>query len=305
MLQYFRTGEPVLYASTSPDGGETWPNATATNVPNPNAKVCLLSEASLPLLAFNDDTSGRSPLSLASSDEHAEKWAKLADLEYTNGMSFAYPTVVRNSTSGEVLVSYSYNYKGVKVAHVTGLPPPPPTLRKAAALSPSPPLAAPVLFASKESAARFVVDNAGKNATWQPKHPDTLLTYLTAPKPLAKAGDVVKLTWQWRSNGTDECASSKWGGKGCFANGCDGTASYKSVHCVGGTGDFRIFVGQSAGVAVSASGFCETQDYNVSERARACARVHPRACMRVHACACEHARARTRARGPTWRAAPR
>jgi len=122
VLQLFRTGEPVLLASVSLDNGATWSNATHTTVPNPNAKVCLLSNATSPLLAYNDDTSGRSPLSIASASPDASKWTKLVDVEpRTEKDAFAYPTI-RQKTSGEVIVSYSYNYKGIKAAHVTGLP---------------------------------------------------------------------------------------------------------------------------------------------------------------------------------------
>ncbi len=130
ILQYFRTGESVLYESTSIDNGMTWPNATSTIIPNPNAKVCLYSNATIPLLAYNDDTTGRSPLSLATTDASVSRWVLAANIE-TGAGSFAYPTVVRNnflsgyaaaeSARGEVLVSYSYNYKGIKLAHVNGV----------------------------------------------------------------------------------------------------------------------------------------------------------------------------------------
>ena len=127
ILQYFRTGKSVLYESTSSDGGLTWPNATETSIPNPDAKVCLYSNATLPLLAYNDDTKGRSPLSLAKSDSLVSSWEVLVDIEAGAG-SFAYPTVVRQpiqapaSGGSEVLVSYSYNYQGIKLAHVQGVP---------------------------------------------------------------------------------------------------------------------------------------------------------------------------------------
>jgi len=121
VLQLFRTGETVLYASVSSDDGATWSDAAPTDVPNPNAKVCLLSNATRPLLAYNDDTSGRSPLSVAAASPDAAKWTKLVDVEpRADKESFAYPTI-RRKTTGEVLVSYSYNYRGIKAAHITGL----------------------------------------------------------------------------------------------------------------------------------------------------------------------------------------
>jgi predicted neuraminidase len=116
-----RAGETVLYASVSSDDGATWSDAAPTDVPNPNAKVCLLSNATRPLLAYNDDTSGRSPLSVAAASPDAAKWTKLVDVEpRADKESFAYPTI-RRKTTGEVLVSYSYNYRGIKAAHITGL----------------------------------------------------------------------------------------------------------------------------------------------------------------------------------------
>ena len=121
VLQLFRTGETALYASVSSDDGATWPNASQTDVPNPNAKVCLLSNSSAPLLAYNDDTHGRSPLSIASAPPSATAWTRRIDVEpKTATDSFAYPTI-QQKTTGELLVSYSYNYKGIKCAHVTGL----------------------------------------------------------------------------------------------------------------------------------------------------------------------------------------
>jgi predicted neuraminidase len=124
VLQYFRTGKSVLYESVSSDGGFTWPNATATSILNPDAKVCLYSNATLPLLAYNDDTKGRTPLTLAKSDASVSSWVNIVDIESTAG-SFAYPTVVRQPLPGSesvVLVSYSYNYQGIKLAHVLGMP---------------------------------------------------------------------------------------------------------------------------------------------------------------------------------------
>jgi hypothetical protein len=126
-----------------------------------------------------------------------------------------------------------------------------------------PPFSTPWLFASTASQSRFAV--AGSTATWTPAHPDTVVTYLP-PHSLKSPGDTVSLAWQWASNGTDECPASTWGLRGCVANKCSTTDAYKSVHCVGGTGDFRIFVGDTAtSPPLNGSGFCDTDSYGPME----------------------------------------
>ena len=133
-----------------------------------------------------------------------------------------------------------------------------------AAAAPLNPLAYPIFAADTGTLARFKV--AGGSAAWTPRHPDTLVAYLP-PQPLSKVGDAVAVALSWRSNGTDECARSTWGGGGCVANKCASTSAYKSVHCVGGTGDFRVGLFDSAGAGkASASGFCPFTSYSDMEK---------------------------------------
>ena len=106
------------------------------------------------------------------------------------------------------------------------------------------PLAAAVFAADTSTLSRFHV-LANGTATWAPQHPDTLLAHLS-PQPLAKPGDAASVSFAWRSDGSDVCGASTWGGDGCVANGCSGANAYKSVHCVGGTGDFRVGLFDSA-----------------------------------------------------------
>ena len=127
------------------------------------------------------------------------------------------------------------------------------------------PLAAAVFAADTSTLSRFHV-LANATATWAPQHPDTLLAHLP-PQPLAKPGDAASVSFAWRSDGSDVCGASTWGGDGCVANGCAGANAYKSVHCVGGTGDFRVGLFDSAaGGLVNSSGFCPFTTYSGMEK---------------------------------------
>eukprot|EP00899_Mesostigma_viride_P012880 jgi/Mesvir1/21593/Mv04026-RA.1 len=71
-------------------------------------------------------------------------------------------------------------------------------------------------------------------------HPQPLQMILThvTPERLLRAGDVVKKSFLWSSSGHDECPASAYAAGG-YCRDADECRSH-SVHCLFGTGDFRI-----------------------------------------------------------------
>ena len=128
-----------------------------------------------------------------------------------------------------------------------------------AALSP---LDYPIFAGDNETLSRWHFNSTTGTAKWTPKHPDTLLSYIST-QPFSSKGARVSVSFSWESSGSDVCPSSSWGGDGCVANKCDSKSAYESVHCVGGTGDFRIGMFDSTGGGrVKGSGFCPTTSYD-------------------------------------------
>jgi hypothetical protein len=108
---------------------------------------------------------------------------------------------------------------------------------------------------------------SGSIATWAPVHPDTVVTYVK-PMRVSSTGDSAVLNWGWKSNGTDACPSDDFP-DGCLAGAK--TCAYKSVSCVGGTGDFRVGMYDSNGQSkMTDAGYCPTQDYDPMEVSRPC-----------------------------------
>ena len=100
VLQLFRAGKGTLYSSISDDRhGLRWTkSATPTTLPNPSAKACMFArdDTGALVLAYNDDTQLRSPLSLAQSKSGAVgDFVKFAQLENDSSKSFAYPTAIQ------------------------------------------------------------------------------------------------------------------------------------------------------------------------------------------------------------------
>ncbi len=79
----------------------------ATSLPNPDASVDAISDGQgRVILAYNDSETGRTPLSLAIS-ENGFTFTKLRDFRSEAG-SFGYPTLLRTS-DGLIHLTYSYN----------------------------------------------------------------------------------------------------------------------------------------------------------------------------------------------------
>jgi len=105
-----------IWMSVSTDQGETWSEATRTSFPNPNSGADMVQTASGNLiLAFNDATNKRTPLSLALSQDEGKTWPYRKAIETIDGQ-YDYPAIIQSS-DGLLQLTYSYNH--LKIKHVT------------------------------------------------------------------------------------------------------------------------------------------------------------------------------------------
>eukprot|EP00730_Choanoeca_flexa_P019504 TRINITY_DN9528_c0_g1_i4.p1 TRINITY_DN9528_c0_g1~~TRINITY_DN9528_c0_g1_i4.p1 ORF type:complete len:365 (+),score=36.72 TRINITY_DN9528_c0_g1_i4:3-1097(+) len=120
IYQLFRTQVGAIYQSWSYDNGDTWTNATALPLNNPDSKTCLTQTSTgEQILAYNPSKLHRTPVSLARSSD-GRSWTRMVDLDADPSGSFAYPTPI--IVSGQVLTSYTASCNGthgIKLAVVS------------------------------------------------------------------------------------------------------------------------------------------------------------------------------------------
>jgi predicted neuraminidase len=108
-----RTESGKVGQSTSADGGKTWQPLTLSDLPNPDAGIDAVTLADgRHLLVLNPTTLGRTPLSVAVSDD-AKTWKLGPALETALG-EYSYPAVIQAS-DGKVHVTYTW--KREKIRH--------------------------------------------------------------------------------------------------------------------------------------------------------------------------------------------
>jgi len=115
-----RTRQDVLAESWSKDGGETWTEMTAMDLPNPNSGTDAVTlKDGRQLLVYNHSTkAGEEPrnrniLNLAVSDD-GKSWVPVMTLEnepIEDG--YAYPAIIQ-SADGLVNITYTYNRRSIK-----------------------------------------------------------------------------------------------------------------------------------------------------------------------------------------------
>ena len=121
----FRTDCGSLASASSPDYGHTWP-AEASVVPALTSTSAGLDGVVLEtmkdgswLIAWNNSTVGRTPLTLATSDDEGESWQHLIDLETDPNGSFAYPYLLESKWQrgerGETVVHLCYSFSNATV----------------------------------------------------------------------------------------------------------------------------------------------------------------------------------------------
>jgi predicted neuraminidase len=109
-----RTKSEKIFTVTSPDGGTTWGDMDLLALPNPNSGTDALTlKDGRHLLVYNPVTHGRSPLSVALSDD-GQTWRDVLTLE-TEPKEFSYPAVIQTA-DGKVHITYTW--KRLKVRHV-------------------------------------------------------------------------------------------------------------------------------------------------------------------------------------------
>ena len=182
-----------------------------------------------------------------------------------------------NTNSGHCFLSNTTTFKceysghvnsGCLVNNVTGcaLPTPAPPTPPTPAPPPTPPTGP---FGSPWFANRLATNlsAAGPVLTWAAMaKPDCVLTHLPKPLDLSKDGAVASVRMAWMSDGADSCPPSDWAGHGYCRN--DEPCLHTSIHCLAGTGDFRIGILDSNGAGyVNASGWADTTSYSGVDKA--------------------------------------
>ncbi len=116
-----RSRQGFVVTSWSEDGGATWSQLSATDLPNPNAGTDAVTLADgRQLLVYNHTTrggafpAGREMLNVAISSD-GNDWAPILTLEKEDNSEFSYPAVIQAS-DGRVHVTYTF--KRVSVKHV-------------------------------------------------------------------------------------------------------------------------------------------------------------------------------------------
>lgn len=109
-----RSGDGWIYRSDSEDDGRTWCAAYRTELPNNNSGIDLarLADGTLALVynPVNDNWGGRSPLTVALSDDNGLTWPCRLDLETVKG-EFSYPAII--ATEDGMAVTYTHCRKTI------------------------------------------------------------------------------------------------------------------------------------------------------------------------------------------------
>jgi len=107
--------------AVSNDGGVSWSERTALDIPNPNASVAMLRlmDGSL-LMAANPLESGRNVLQLFRSKDGGQTWTASRTIEHSadTAAEFSYPFLVQGS-DGSVHLSYTWLRKGIRLCTFT------------------------------------------------------------------------------------------------------------------------------------------------------------------------------------------
>ena len=117
-----RSRQNVIAQSWSYDGGATWSEMTATELPNPNSGTDAVTlKDGRQLLVYNHTVrgkrfpAGRAMLNLAISD-NGQDWQPVMTLERQEG-EFSYPAVIQSS-DGMVHITYTYQRRSIKYVRI-------------------------------------------------------------------------------------------------------------------------------------------------------------------------------------------
>jgi predicted neuraminidase/peroxiredoxin len=97
----------------SRDGGQTWSNALATELKNPDSGITMTRLANGHLLVvYNDSPTRRTPLVVARSIDEGKTWEEPRQLESNPG-EYSYPCIIQTA-DGRIHVSYTYRRYSIK-----------------------------------------------------------------------------------------------------------------------------------------------------------------------------------------------
>jgi predicted neuraminidase len=108
------TRDHLIARSMSSDRGRTWAAAENTNLANPHAAIDMvkLTDGRV-ALAFNKSPRGRSPLTLALSEDEGETWPIMRDIETEQG-EFSYPAIIQDRNG---LLHLTYTWRRTHIRH--------------------------------------------------------------------------------------------------------------------------------------------------------------------------------------------
>ena len=109
-----RSEQQKIVQVTSKDGGKTWSEMTATELPNPNAGIDAVTLADgRQLLIYNHTTRSRRFLNLAITED-GKSW-KAAGVVEDQGGEYSYPAMIQTSDG---LVHMTYTWRRNRIRHV-------------------------------------------------------------------------------------------------------------------------------------------------------------------------------------------
>ncbi len=112
VICFLRTRDGYIYKSISKDYGRTWIEPQKTHIKNPNSGIDIIKLSNgYYLLAYNDSSYIRSPLSLAISKD-LENWEKILDLE-KDPYEFSYPNLLEDKL-GNIHIVYTWKRMNIK-----------------------------------------------------------------------------------------------------------------------------------------------------------------------------------------------
>lgn len=116
LRMFVRTTDNIkrIARADSSDGGKTWTNLVATDLPNNNSGLdaVTLRDGRI-LMIYNHTEKGRTPLNLAVSTD-GDHWQPVVTLESEPG-EFSYPAIIQ-AADGSVHMLYTWNRKRIKHA---------------------------------------------------------------------------------------------------------------------------------------------------------------------------------------------
>ena len=117
LVAFFRSAgrSRRIQRSESTDGGMTWSEVTATDLPNPGSGVeaVMLQNGHLAMIYNDLEQSPRFRLALSISPDEGKTWPWKRYLENTEGGRFDYPSLVQ-AKDGTLHATYSYNLQTIK-----------------------------------------------------------------------------------------------------------------------------------------------------------------------------------------------